>query len=140
MLSQKDPRWANDRINNTKYTLRTDGCLISCLADIAGITPAEANKRLGFYGALVDWNKVGNIGLKLVERQDSYDNEKAKATLAAGLFLIVRVDFDGNPRTASDYHFVRFLGNKQMGDPIDGKVKPTSSYRVLNGMRIVKKI
>lgn len=140
MLSQKDLRWANDKINGTQYTLKTDGCLISCLADIAGITPGEANQRLGFRGALLDWNSVGNIGLQLVERLDRYDNNKAKQALANGLFPVIRVDFDGNPRTASDYHFVRFIGNKQMGDPIDGKIKSTSAYRILNGMRIVRKI
>ena len=140
MLSQKDPRWADVSINGTKYTIKTDGCLITCLAEIAGITPAEVEDRINFNGALVDWNSIDKIGLRLSKRIDYYDNDIAKDVLKSGKFPIVRVDFDGNPRTASDYHFVLFKGKGIMGDPIDGKDKPTSSYRILNGMRIIEKI
>ena len=140
MLSQKDPKWANVQINGTKYTLKTDGCLITCLAEIAGITPPEVVNRISFSGALVRWDSIKNIGLRLSKRQDYYNNADALAALKSGKYPIIRVDYDGNPRTASDYHFVLFRGNRMMGDPIDGVEKSTNFYRILNGMRIVEKI
>ena len=140
MYSQKDSRWANLPINGqTSYLMKDYGCLICCLAEIAGVEPTVALKQLQFNVAEVVWGSIGNIGLELIENAP-YDNAKVLDYIAKNGQCIVRVDWDGNPQTLKDTHFVIYRGNKVLSDPNDGKDKPTTSYPVVTGLRAVKKV
>lgn len=139
MYSQRDARWKDIPINDTDYTLGTDGCLITCLAWISGITPDTAVKKLGFNGAQVDWNTLGNIGLELLEK-GSYDNDKVLKYIAENGQCIVRVDWDGSPKSTGDTHFVIYTGNKLLLDPWTGTERATSTYPLVTGIRAVRRI
>lgn len=140
MYSQKDPEWGNLPINGlTAYLMKDYGCLITDLAQIAGVKPTVALQQLTFNGAEVNWSSVGNIGLELVE-SGPYDNAKVLNYIEKYGQCIVRVGWDGNPQTTKDTHFVIYIGNKRLLDPIDGKEKATSAYPEVTGMRAVKKV
>lgn len=137
-LSQKDPRWGSLKIGNTNYTISGYGCFITAVSIVAGIEPPEALKKLRFDGALLIWDSIKNIGLEPLYKGD-WDNTKALEYIQANGQCIARVDFDGSDRT-DDTHFVVLIGNKQLIDPIDGKIKPTSTYSKYTGIRACRKI
>ena len=68
-LLQGDKRWAKIVLGNnaagSKWTIGTDGCAITCLAMMCGMTPDKVNTALrppGFLasdGRLATWNKIG---------------------------------------------------------------------------------
>lgn len=96
---------------------------------IVDTTPDIVNERLktanGFANQnLVIWAKVDEAfpGIK-TRRVWNYDNADVLANVPN---VIVQVD--GSPIGAT-MHFVRFVGNKLLHDPWDGKEKPTSTYR-----------
>ena len=138
--SQRDPRWGSDKINNTQYTIATDGCLITCLGMVSDTAPDVVNNIIGFTGAQVNWTGLDGIGLELVEKSNVYDNAKVLEYIAAYGFCIVRVDWDGSPKTGGDTHFVTYIGNHQLIDPWTGTLRPTGAYPLTTGYRAVKRI
>jgi hypothetical protein len=139
MYSQRDPQWKDLKINGTDYTLGTDGCLITCLAWIAGITPSQALLKLSFNGALVDWNSIGNIGLEMIYTSNVYDNDRVLKYISENGSCIVRVDWDGSPKSTTDTHFVIYSGNKKLLDPWTGTERATSVYPLQTGIRAVRR-
>jgi hypothetical protein len=137
-LSQKDPRWGNLKINNTQYNMSGWGCFVTAVSIVADISPAEALEKLRFDGAMLIWDSIKNIGLEPLFK-GNWDNTKALQFVTENGQCIARVDFDGSDRT-DDTHFVVLIGNKQLIDPIDGKIKPTSSYSKYTGIRACRKI
>lgn len=138
ILSQKDPRWGSLKIGNTNYIMSGYGCFITACSIVAGIEPPEALQKLRFDGAMLIWDSIKNIGLEPLFKGD-WDNAKALEYIQANGQCIARVDFDGSDRT-DDTHFVVLIGNKQLIDPIDGKIKPTSTYSKYTGIRACRKI
>lgn len=118
-LSQRDPRWASDKLGNSNLTIGSHGCLVTCLAMAVGVTPAEFNRRLrevgGFTGALVYWKMV-EVAYPQLDYYKFIDcryvpaplNE-IDAMLALGIPVEVEVDF--NPDTAFvDQHWILIIG------------------------------
>jgi len=150
--NQSDPEYKNVMLGvSSKYTLFSDGCYVINLSYILGIDPIACNESL----KAVDAFKADNTGDKClldhtkirlafpdriedVEKVDTYDNDKCLDALEKYGKVIIKVDYDGNTASALDTHFVTFIGNKQLFDSLGGKVKPTSTYPILKGMRIVK--
>ncbi len=63
-LSQNDHRWSRIMLGRSYLTIGSHGCLVTCLAMIAGVTPAVMANSLQFtdpehkYGAgLIIWNE-----------------------------------------------------------------------------------
>lgn len=139
MINQRDPRWANLKINNTSYTVGGFGCFLCCVCQVAGIEPPEGLQKLKFDGANLIWESISNIGLEPLEKTNIYDNDKVKQYIAENGQCIVRVDFDGTPRT-DDTHFVIYTGNQQLQDPWTGTTRPTSTYPLATGIRACRKI
>lgn len=137
-ISQKDPLWGSLKIGNTNYTMSGWGCFITCVSIVADISPSEALLKLKFDGAMLIWDSIKNVGLEPILKGD-WDNSKALEYIRANGQCIARVDFDGSDRT-DDTHFVVLIGNKQLIDPIDGKIKPTSTYSKYTGIRACRKI
>lgn len=152
-LSQRDPRWKNIKLGTSNVTIGGYGCLITCLAMLAGTTPDIVNQKLNALpkwndgstgyarGNLVIWGRVSQAlpNLKFIKRVNYYNNEDVRANVPC----IVEVDFDGTPRT-DDRHFVIFIGNRKLYDPWTGTERPTSDYvkfeDSLKGYAIYKKI
>ncbi len=136
-LSQRDPRWKDIKLGTGATTISSHGCLITCLAMLAGTTPDVVNeelKRVGGYqnGNLVIWSALDrtNLGLRFIERSRVYNNEKVLNNLPC----IVEVD---GSRIGAKQHFVVYIGNKRMIDPWTGVEKDTSYYPAV-GYAIVK--
>lgn len=136
-LSQRDPRWKDIKLGTGSTTISSHGCLITCLAMLAGTTPDVVNeelKRVGGYqnGNLVIWSALDktNLGLRFIERSRVYNNEKVSNNLPC----IVEVD---GSRIGAKQHFVLYIGNKRMIDPWFGRETDTSYYPAV-GYAIVK--
>ena len=131
-----------------EYTLYSDGCLVFCIAEMAGISPIEVNERFKTYDAfgyyqgekcLVRWDSIHKAIPWLSDgiRVRRYENDRVVNTIMEQGSCIVCVDYDGNPRTVGD-HFVLFKGNQEMYDPLGGKIKKTSTYPLLKGYAIIE--
>lgn len=147
-LCQSDKRWAKVRLGNgtAKQTIGSDGCTLTAITAFINYvyktdyTPDQVNKILkdngGFLGALVIWSVVTKCfpRLKFVWRHKTYNNVKAAFIVYIKRTpLLAEVDYDGLTRTAGR-HWVLLLGDRKLFDPIDGKIKPTSSYKMWTGM------
>jgi len=129
--SQRDPLWANLKINGTNSTMRDYGCFITSLAMMAEISPKEALKKLeengGLYKDLVISEKACQIlGLDYI-KTDAY----LKSPQPMNLPCIAEVDF--SPKEGKQTHFVVYLGEGKIIDSFDGKEKknpyPITNYR-----------
>lgn len=138
--SQRDVRWKDKKINGTQHTIGTDGCYITCLGMAVDLTPDVVEERIGFTGAQINYQDLDKIGLELVEKSNTYDNAKVTQYIADYGFCVVRVDWDGSPKSPGDTHFVLFIGNKRMIDPWTGNEVATSKYPLLTGYRAFRKV
>jgi hypothetical protein len=149
--NQNDPVFKNTKLGfSNKYTLFSDGCYVFCLAYILGIDVIECNEKLKNAGAFMA-NSEGDVCLlnhtkiasafpnriASVAKYDSYDNDAALEAIEKNGKVIVKVDFDGTNSTTMDTHFVTFIGNKTLFDSLGGKEKPTSTYPILRGLRVI---
>lgn len=140
-LSQQDPRWANSKLGTSNVTIGGYGCVLTCLAMMAGVNDVnEANRKMidngGFVnGSLTHWINAAKAfpRLKFQWRSWVYDNNQVKEWVYTKKYpVIVQVDAApiGAPR--SD-HYVLFIGDQKLADPWTGKIEPTSKYPALKG-------
>jgi len=149
--NQNDPVYKNTKLGfSNKYTLFSDGCYVFCLAYILGIDVLECNEKLKSAGAFMA-NSEGDVCLlnhaKIqlafpnrvvsVAKYDTYDNDACLEAIEKNGACIVKVDYDGSNSTTMDTHFVTFIGNKKLFDSLGGKEKPTSTYPILRGLRVI---
>jgi len=124
-------------------TIGNYGCLITALTCLARLDDvSKVNDILkannGFVnengspekGTYLVWNAVSKIpNLTFKYRYYSYDNDKVKAIIEKNGGCIIEVD--GTP-IGGYKHWLLYIGNKQLLDPWDGKIKSTSSYTPLS--------
>lgn len=151
--SQRDPQWAEIALgftNNT--TIGSHGCTITCIAMLAGITPAEVNERLksvNGYAApkkdpsqknLIIWAKVEEAipWLKFEWRGYSYENDRVKAAIEKNGACLVAVNGSQIGGSTKDGHWINFIGNKKAIDPWTGQEISTSQYPT-TGYAIINK-
>ena len=86
-LSQRDPRWKDIKLGTGSTTIGQEGCLVTCLAMLAGTTPDVVNeelKRVGGYqnGNLVIWSALDktNLGLRLLSVQGCITTRRYQTT------------------------------------------------------------
>jgi hypothetical protein len=123
--SQRDSRWANTLLGyntNSEYTIGKYGCLVSCLGNYTGKTPAEVNQILkdnsGFQsgGGLFIWSKCTILGLNQTYVSSEYTGPvttagltKIKDSVNNGYPVLCEIDF--NPSTSKEeQHFVLVIG------------------------------
>lgn len=129
-LSQYDERWKNIKLGTSNLTIGEAGCLITCCSMLASTTPDLLNKKLIEIGGYADqnlliWAKLDeatNDKLKFNWLNYVYNNAGVKQIIADEGACIVRVDNNGI------MHFVVYIGNGQMIDPLGGQVVSTSKY------------
>lgn len=136
-LSQRDPRWKDIKLGTGSTTIGQEGCLVTCLAMLAGTTPDVVNEELLGVGGyvsknLVNWTALDKTKLEFnfVKRVRVYENDEVLNNIPC----IVEVD---GSRIGATQHFVVYLGNKRMVDPWTGMEKDTSYYPAV-GYAIVK--
>lgn len=127
-LSQRDPRWANDRMGNSSCTIGRFGCLITSITMALrwfgkDIEVKELNRWLSANGGYV--NGTGNLYWGAIPKlyPDIYMHtaincasipaplDKIDALLVKNIPVIVEVDF--NPSTVPiDQHWVLIIGKQ----------------------------
>jgi hypothetical protein len=129
LLSQNDLKWKYKQLGTSPKSIGSHGCTITCLSMLADVTPDFTNQRMNAVkgyanGNLVIWSKVPEAlpNLKFIKRVNGYNNPEVAANLPC------LVEVDGAP-IGGYRHWVVFVGNKQLYDPWDGKVKHTGMYR-----------
>jgi hypothetical protein len=137
-LCQRDVRWANKKLGFSDLKIGTYGCTLTSLTMLINyisdkdLTPDVVNNELkkvnAFVGALVYWVKVPLAfpELKFVYRYYNYNNLiVSKYVYIDKIPVVVQVNA---ARIGNAAHWVIFVGDRNMIDPWDGKVKSTSTY------------
>jgi peptidoglycan hydrolase CwlO-like protein len=141
--SQRDSAWGNDSLNGTKYTLASDGCLVTSMAMVMThygyrkVTPVTINSNPANFATYYPAYLLYTIevdGVSATRKSASID-----ATLATGNPVIVGINAYGGT------HFVVLVsgskGNYIMRDPYleDGKdVSFTAHYSLRSIFSITK--
>lgn len=137
-FSQRDPRWAQKKLGNSIYTIGSQGCAITSIANLVSYfnysdSPDLVNDKLlkvgGFLGGLVIWNKVPLIYKRLtwVGRYYKYNNIQV-AWYVYGKRIPVIVHVDQSPSPGLQSHFVLYVGDRKLVDPWTGTILPTATY------------
>lgn len=150
IFSQRDGRWANDKMGTSGLKIYSWGCTITSIASLlcwAGYieTPETVNRRLsangGYYKdtALVLWGVVGRLWpkIKWIKRGYNYNNVEV-AWYIYGKKTPVLVEVNGS-KIGAYRHWVLFLGDGKMADPWYGTIKATSTYP-LTGYSLYSKV
>ena len=144
-LSQRDPRWADEKLGMSDVTIGGYGCLITDIAMMANeagdpVTPSELNARLIGVGGYADGNllifadvsKATNAltMTKLISCEEiPAPMDEIDARLAAGEMAAVELWFE---RARKNKHWVLLYGkvggSYLIADPWDGKLKRLSDY------------
>jgi hypothetical protein len=159
-LKQGDKRWGSKLVGFGKETFAKVGCTVTALTCMinylsgSNYTPDQVNDRLKEFNAFSDGRTLGKGNLlvwyrvcmafpflRYVGRYYNYtwlDNAKvAEYVYVRKVPVLVEVYVaQGNNRTK---HWVLFVGNKKMIDPITGKVESTAKYP-LTGYTLYQKI
>lgn len=101
-FSQKDPRWAADRLGKTSDTMESDGCLVSAAAMVLGnlgfsTDPGDLNKRLtevdGYtaQGWLI-WSAIDKVtdNAATARYYDEVSNDIIDGCIADGYYPLAR--------------------------------------------------
>lgn len=136
---QDDERWADDALGDSSYTMKSSGCLVSCIASAISmesrdeVTPGELNQIFTEHGA---YDSEGNIQWAAVDRIDGYSThvyqgvaqQEIDQCLAAGHYPIVRVRVNG----VGNFHYVLIVGTENEDyicmDPLKSELTELSQY------------
>ena len=121
--SQKDARWAEEKLGNSRFAMRGSGCLVCCIAASLQLQGREEGN--------LQWDKLSQIdGRIAVERCKTVNAADIQESLASGRFPIVRVRING----VGSVHYVLIVGAKDgeywCMDPLSesGKAVPLSAF------------
>ncbi len=144
---QKDERWAEDNLGDSKYKMSDSGCLVTCIAsmvlmqdisvsELDEITPKTLNKYFSENNVYdsegnLDWNKAGEVlGVEFIGCESSeFKGNGMEMLLNKKKYPIVCVKTENG-----NYHFVLVVGADEENflcmDPMskDGNVIPLSKF------------
>ncbi len=120
--NQRDSQWGGSALNNTGYTIASDGCLVTSMAMVythyghRGVTPQTINSNpsnfASYYPAYLN-KTITADGATSTREFSIIDNE-----LSGGRPVVVGISYDGGPRPD---HFLVLIsgsgGNYKMNDP-----------------------
>lgn len=138
---QKDEEWAADPLGESRFTMGTSGCLVTCLAtlfDLYGesVTPGELNRLFteqGVYNASGDviWGNISSVYPEAtVTVYKTVDEQAIEAALDQQQYPLVRVKNLGD----GYWHWVLLLGSGDDGylcmDPLysEKEARPLSAH------------
>lgn len=136
--SQKDDTWKNDTLGDSKYTLESSGCLVSCMASIYSMeqqmrmTPQGLNQLFSekeiYNDGNVTWEKLSELGIKVELINQGFDSKMIEEYLEKGSYPIVRVEVP----IICKAHYVLIVGAKDghflCMDPLDDHIVSLSKY------------
>ena len=138
---QKDEEWAADPLGESRFTMGSSGCLVTCLAtlfDLYGesVTPGELNRLFteqGVYNASGDviWGNISSVYPEAtVTVYKTVDEQASEAALDQQQYPLVRVKNLGD----GYWHWVLLLGSGDDGylcmDPLysEKEARPLSAH------------
>lgn len=136
---QDDARWEEDRLGESKYTMGSSGCLVSCIASAlsmesgAEVTPGTLNKIFSdenvYDGAgNLQWEPLAGLGEYEVTVYESVSSDQIDACLSARHFPVVRVRM----YALGNVHYVLVVGSEDgqylCMDPLQDEMKKLSAY------------
>jgi len=131
-LSQRDTRWANQKLGTSSVTIGSYGCTITAISILLETTPNIVNNKMisgGGYANqnLVNWSKLPIVfsKIKKATRYQAYNNDIVSDAIKKYGGCLVEVD---GKRIGANRHWVLYIGDQKMIDPWFGTVKATSYY------------
>ena len=135
---QDDPAWAEESLGDSSYTMKTSGCLVTCISSALSyggeaVTPGAFNMLFSEYGvydaeANIQWTKLAELEGFSVKVYDSVNEDDIAECLNNGLFPIVRVRMCG----IGNYHYVLIVGSRNgeyiCMDPLKNDLTRLSDY------------
>lgn len=136
---QDDAQWANDTLGNSSFTMKSSGCLVSCIASAVSmesgndVTPGELNRIFTEYDV---YDSEGNIQWSAIDQIDGYftqvyhgvSQQEINQCLAAGHYPIVRVRVNA----VGNFHYVLIVGAENGDyicmDPLKSELTGLSQY------------
>lgn len=148
-FSQKDPRWASDRLGTTFDTMESDGCLVSATAMVLGnlgfeTDPGDLNKRLtavdGYTkkGWLI-WSAIDKVtdNKATARYYDSVSDEIINSCIADGYYPLARFILP-NGRSHWSVIIRRSEFGFHMRDPLHPSEQPLIFPRDVNAFKAVR--
>lgn len=145
--NQRDTQWGRLALNNTQYSIASDGCILTSMAMVythyghRDVTPITINSNSSNFAsyepAYLNRTIIAN-GVSSTRVSSDIDSE-----LSAGRPVIVGISYDGGPIPD---HFVVLIsgsnGNYQMNDPFtpDGHNIPFTSHYSIGSIKEIDKI
>lgn len=144
---QDDRTWAEDRLGDSSYSMKSSGCLVTCMASAISnsgkaITPGELNQLFSDSQVYddagnVQWDRIRDLEGYSVEVFDSVSKQKLDQCLSQGHYPIVRVRMHG----FGNFHFVLIVGTREgeylCMDPLEDDLTKLSRYgNMVYGIRL----
>ncbi len=136
---QDDEIWAEDTLGDSGYTMRSSGCLVTCIASAVSMetgsltTPGAVNtvfSRKHVYDSEgnIQWSAIDGIEGYRAEVFQEVSEAVIEQCLAAGHYPIVRVRMHG----LGNYHYVLVVGTEEGDyvcmDPLEDSLTRLSDY------------
>ena len=136
---QDDMRWADDRLGDSVFTMRSSGCLVSCIASAVSIqadeeiTPGELNQIFSENHVYdgegnIRWAAIGQMPGYCAEVFSDVSGTEIEECLEAGNYPIVRVRVKG----LGSFHYVLIVGRRGgeylCMDPLEDDLTTLSDY------------
>lgn len=114
---QDDERWAKDQLGDSSFTMKSSGCLVSCIASAVSmermeeVTPGELNAIFSEYNVYdgegnIQWSAIENIDGYSVNVYNDVEEQVIYQWLSEGHYPIVRVRVNG----VGNWHYVLVVG------------------------------
>ena len=136
---QDDERWAKDSLGDSSFTMKSSGCLVSCIASAVSmermeeVTPGELNAIFSEHNVYdsegnIQWSAIENIGGYTVNVYNDVEEQEIYRWLSEGHYPIVRVRVNG----LGNWHYVLVVGLENQEyicmDPLKDELTKLSQY------------
>lgn len=139
LYRQDDERWEDDRLGNSKYTMASSGCLVSCIASALSMeggeeeTPGSLNEKFSGMQAYdaegnLQWQPLSEGGEYQVDVYGEISADIIDVCLSQGHYPIVRVRM----YALGNIHYVLIVGAEDgeylCMDPLRDEITRLSDY------------
>lgn len=136
---QDDPKWADEHLGNSKYTLDSSGCLVSCIASALSMehdmeeTPSTLNARLSSDGVYdsdgnMQWEGLRQATGYQVDLPSDISSDMIDSYLSRGIYPIVRVRM----YALGNVHYILIVkaenGRYRCMDPLKDELTDLADY------------
>lgn len=138
LYRQDDAEWAKETLGESSYSMKSSGCLVSCIAAAVtmngnSINPGEINE---LFSANHVYDTEGNVQWEMIDKMNGYHTEVfdevssdvVEKCLDAGKYPVVRVRMNG----LGSFHYVLIVGTEDGDyvcmDPLNDGLTRLSDY------------